>query len=88
MTASAGPGGGAASGATRPSAWHVCSSVSASSREVVGDLLHRELAFHVAHQGAEHLGVVRVAQRVEQRLLVAHLAGALPGGVAVGQLAR
>ena len=46
-------------------------------RQVVGDLLDAEVALDVAHQRAEDLGVVRAAQRVEQRLL-AGLAGALP----------
>jgi hypothetical protein len=47
-------------------------------RQVVGHLLDRELAFDVAHQGAEDLGVVRVAQRVQQLFFVV-LAQALPG---------
>ena len=50
-------------------------------RQVVGHLLHRQVAFDVAHQRAEDLGVVRVAQRVEQVLLVV-LARTLPGGQA------
>ena len=47
-------------------------------RQIVGHLLHRDVALDVAHQRAEHFGVMRAAQRVEQRLLVA-LARALPG---------
>ena len=38
--------------------------------QVVGHLLHRDAAFHVARQGAEHLGVVRAAQQVEQGFVV------------------
>jgi len=35
-------------------------------RQVVGDLLDRDVALDVAHQRAEHLGMVGTAQRVEQ----------------------
>ena len=50
-------------------------------REVVGDLLDADVALDIADQRAEHLGVVRAAKGVEQRLFVG-LARALPGGMA------
>ncbi len=39
-------------------------------RQVVGHLLDRELALDIAHQRAEQLGMVRMAQRVQQQLFV------------------
>ena len=38
--------------------------------QIVGDLFDRDTAFHVARQGAEHLGVVGTAQQVEQGFVV------------------
>ena len=39
-------------------------------RQIVGHLLDADAALDVAHQGAEHLGVVAAAQQVEQVFLV------------------
>jgi len=43
--------------------------------QVVGHLLDREHAFHVARQRAKDLGVVRATQQVQQRLFVVVAAG-------------
>ena len=47
--------------------------------QIVGHFFDRELAFEIARQGAEHLGVVGAAQQVEQFLLVV-FTGRLQGG--------
>ena len=54
-------------------------------RQVIGHLLHGDQRLHIAHQGAEHLGMVGMAQGVEQRVFVV-LATALQRGLAVVQL--
>ena len=51
-------------------------------RQIIGHLLDRDQALDVAHQGAEDLGMVGMAQRVQQRVFVV-LTGAAPSAVAV-----
>ena len=53
-------------------------------REIVGHGLDGDQPFNVAHQGAKELGVVGVAQGVQQRVFVV-FAAALPGSMAVVQ---
>ncbi len=49
------------------------STLSASSAEVIGDLLDGDAALHIARQGAEDFRVVGPAQQVEQGFVVVFL---------------
>jgi hypothetical protein len=53
--------------------------------QVIGHLLDRQAALHVARQGAKHLSVVRPAQQVQQGFVVV-FAAALQRGAPALQL--